>query len=122
MTHNILYQDNKSTILLAKNGRGSSSKWTKNIDNRYFLVKDKIDPGELEVQHCGTKEMWSHVLTKPLQGRAYCEMRSNLMNCPFEYDDDAEREATRRDLLPDGGWSADPEKQVENSEVLKKAV
>ena len=122
VTHNILYQDNKSTILLAKNGRWSSSKRTKHINNRYFLVKDKIDRGELEVQHCGTKEMWSDVLTKPLQGRAYCEMRSNLMNCPVDYDDDAEREATHRDLLPEGGWSADPEEQVGNSEILQKAV
>ena len=66
--------------------------------------------------------MWSDVLTKPLQGRAYCEMRSNLMNCPVDYDDDAEREATHRDLLPEGGWSADPEEQVGNSKILQKAV
>ena len=66
--------------------------------------------------------MWSDILTEPLQGRAYCEMRSNLMNCPVDYDDDAEREATHRDLLPDGGWSADPEEQVGNSEILQKAV
>jgi len=31
VTHNILYQDNKSTILLAANGRMSSSKRTKHI-------------------------------------------------------------------------------------------
>ena len=34
---NILYQDNKSTILLANNGRWSSSKRTKHIKSRYFL-------------------------------------------------------------------------------------
>ena len=122
VTHNILYQDNKSTILLAKNGRWSSSKRTKHINNRYFLVKDKIDRGELEVAHCGTKEMWSDVLTKPLQGRGYCEMRSHLMNCPIDYDDDAECKATHPDLLPEGGWSDDPEEQAGNSEVLTKAV
>ena len=57
VTHDILYQDNKSTILLAKNGRWSSLKRTKHTNNLYFLVKDKIDRGELEVQYCGTKEM-----------------------------------------------------------------
>jgi hypothetical protein len=31
VTDNILYQDNKSAILLEKNGRASSSKWTKHI-------------------------------------------------------------------------------------------
>jgi hypothetical protein len=34
---NILYQDNKSTILLATNGRWSSSKRTKHIKSWYFL-------------------------------------------------------------------------------------
>ena len=38
VTHNILYQDNKSTILIATNGRMSSSKQTKHIHHRYFLV------------------------------------------------------------------------------------
>jgi hypothetical protein len=36
---NILYQDNKSTILLATNRRWSSSKRTKHIKSRYFLSK-----------------------------------------------------------------------------------
>ena len=31
-------------------------------------------------------------------------------------------EATHPDLLPEGGWSVDPEEQTGNSEVLKKAV
>ena len=44
------------------------------------------------------------------------------MNCPVDYDDDAECEATHPDLLPDGGWSVYPKEQVGNSEVLKKAV
>ena len=57
VTHNILYQDNKSTILLATNGRMSSSKRTKHIHHRYFLVKDKVERGELEIQHEGTDRM-----------------------------------------------------------------
>ena len=34
--NNILYQDNKSTILLAKNGRMSAGKNSKHIKNRFF--------------------------------------------------------------------------------------
>jgi hypothetical protein len=34
---NIMYQDNKSTIHLANNGRWSSSKRTKHIKSRYFF-------------------------------------------------------------------------------------
>ena len=36
---NILYQNNMSTILLAKNGIWSGSKWTKHIKFRYFLSR-----------------------------------------------------------------------------------
>ena len=41
-TKNIIMQDNKSTILMAKNDRFSCSKRTKHIKNRYFMIKDKI--------------------------------------------------------------------------------
>ena len=37
---NVVHQDNKSTILLAKNGRMSSSKRMKHIAARYFFVTD----------------------------------------------------------------------------------
>jgi len=120
VTHNILYQDNKSTVLLAKNGRWSSLKRTKHINNRYFLVKDKIDRGELEVQHCGTKDMWLDILTKPLQGRAYSEMRSNLMNCPVDYDDDAERQAMHPDLLPKGAGTMIPRNRLETPRFSRR--
>ena len=45
--HNILFQDNMSTIVLACNRRMSSSKHTKHIRHRCFLVEDRIDQGDL---------------------------------------------------------------------------
>jgi len=36
------YQDNKSTILLAENGKTSSSKRTQHQDIRYFFITDKL--------------------------------------------------------------------------------
>jgi hypothetical protein len=68
---NILYQDNKSTILLANNGRWSSSKRTKHIKSRYFFIKDCVDNGEVAVEYQPTKKMYSDVLTKPKQGKAF---------------------------------------------------
>jgi hypothetical protein len=44
--------------------------------------------------------MWSDILTKPKQGKAYREMRGMLMNIPEDYDDDVERRLTHPDLLP----------------------
>ena len=84
----ILYQDNKSAILLETNGKFSSSKRTKHIKTRFFFIKDKIASGELEVQHCPTGIMWADILTKPLQGKAFYEMRAKLMGCPVYWEDD----------------------------------
>jgi len=61
---NIIYQDNKSAILLAENGRGSTSKRTRHMDIRYFFVKDRIASGEITVEHCLTKNMIDF-FTKP---------------------------------------------------------
>eukprot|EP00804_Cyclotella_cryptica_P002560 CCRYP_010401-RA/>CCRYP_010401-RA protein AED:0.15 eAED:0.13 QI:0/0/0/0.5/1/1/8/0/1350 len=91
--------DNKSTILLATNGRWSSSKRTKHIKSRYFFVKDRVEQGDLEVQHMPTDKMWSDILTKPKQGKVFREMRGKLMNVPEEYDDEVERRSTPEYLL-----------------------
>ncbi len=99
--HNILYQDNKSTILLATNGRSSSSKRTKHIKHRYFLIKDLVDKGDIEIMHAPTEEMWSDVLTKPQQGMLFKKMRAVLMNVDVNYDDDLERRNTHPQLLPE---------------------
>ena len=69
--HNILYQDNKLTILLAKNGQMLAGKKSNHIKNRFFLVTDKIAQGDLGICHKGTDEMWIDVNTKPLQGAGY---------------------------------------------------
>ena len=97
---NILYQDNKSTILLANNGRWSSSKRTRHIKSRYFFIKDKVDSGEISVEHKPTNEMWSDTLTKPKQGKGMRVDRAMLMGCEEDYDDEKERLKTDPLLLP----------------------
>ena len=49
--HNVLLQDNKSTILLATNGKMSSSKKTKHIRHRFFLIKDRVESGDVEIKY-----------------------------------------------------------------------
>jgi len=46
MDPSLLYQDIMSAILLKTNGRASSSKRTKHIKVKYYLIKDKLDWGE----------------------------------------------------------------------------
>jgi hypothetical protein len=54
---NILMQDNKSTILLLKNGKRSSSKWTRALNIRYFYLTDQIEKGLVSVHHCAASSM-----------------------------------------------------------------
>ena len=76
----IIYQDNKSTILLAENGKASSSRRTRHINIRYFFVKDRIASGEVTVKYCPTDKMMADYFTKPLQGALFVKMRNEIMN------------------------------------------
>jgi hypothetical protein len=67
----VIYQDNMSTILLAENGKASSSKRTRHINIRYFFVIDLVKKGQVKVTHCPTEDMVSDYFTKPLQGSAF---------------------------------------------------
>ena len=76
----IVYQDNKSAILLENNGKLSSSKRTKHINVRYYFVKDCIDRKEIRIDFCGTEAMWADFYTKPLQGSKFREFRKIILN------------------------------------------
>jgi hypothetical protein len=80
INNNTVFQDNKSAILLEKNGCWSSSKRTKHIDVRYFFVKDRIANGELEIEYCSTNEMLADFFTKPTQGNLFLKLRNQIMN------------------------------------------
>jgi hypothetical protein len=76
---NVLFQDNKSAILLEKNGKASSSKRTKHIHIRYFFITDRIDKGDLSLVWCPTADMIGDFMTKPLQGAKFRKFRDQLM-------------------------------------------
>jgi hypothetical protein len=44
---NVLFQDNKSVILVEKNGKALSSKRTKHINIWYFFITDCVDKGDV---------------------------------------------------------------------------
>jgi hypothetical protein len=76
---NILYQDNKSTILLERNGKKSSSKRTRALNIRYFFLTDQIQKGNLLVEYCPTTEMDADYFSKPLQGKLFQKFRKSIM-------------------------------------------
>ena len=74
-----LYQDNQSALASLKNGK-PTSKRSRHINIRYFYLKDKVDQGELELEYLPTDEMNADVLTKPLQGEKFLQLRAKLLN------------------------------------------
>jgi hypothetical protein len=77
---NLIYQDNKSAMLLEKNGRASSSKQrTKHLNIRYFFVKDHVDNGTIKIVYCPTEDMIADFFTKPLQGSLFYKLRDHIM-------------------------------------------
>ncbi len=77
-----------SALSLEKNGRVSSSKQTKHIKAKYFLIKDYYESGEIDLRYCLTDIMQADVLTNPLQGQKIRDMQAFLQNCQRDYDDD----------------------------------
>ena len=83
--HNVLLQDNKSTILLATNGMMSSSKKTKHIRHRFFLIKDRVESGDVEIKYEPTGSMWSDIHTKPKQGSVFSKILGTFIKCPLNF-------------------------------------
>jgi hypothetical protein len=61
---NVLFQENKSSILLEKNGKASSSKRTKHINIRHFFITERFSKGEVG---------------GPLQGALFRKFRDQIM-------------------------------------------
>jgi hypothetical protein len=76
---NVLFQDNKSSVILEKNGKASSSKRTKHINIRYFFITDRVKKEEVSVVWCPTGDMIGDFATNPLQGAIFRKFRDQIM-------------------------------------------
>jgi hypothetical protein len=84
----VVYQDNMSELSVEKNGRVSSTKCTKHIKAKYFLIIEYYDAGKIDVKFCPTDKMWADILTKPLQGQKFRDVRAFVQNCPQDCNND----------------------------------
>lgn len=75
----VIYQDNESAMKLAINGRMSSGKLTRHIDNRYFWIKDRLKSDNMRIEHCRTHLMIADFFTKPLQGALFKRLRAVIL-------------------------------------------
>ena len=76
---NVLYQDNKSAILLEVNGRKSAGKRSRALNVRYYFVTDQVEKGRIIIEHCPTDTMIADYNTKPLQGEKFRQFRAEIM-------------------------------------------
>ena len=81
LRQNILLQDNTSTILMEKSGGSCLGVRNWAIGVRYFAIKDVIDKGEVQIQHCPTQNMAGDFFTKPLQGRKFLDLENSFLVC-----------------------------------------
>ena len=81
VTDNILFQDNRSAILLEKNGKRSSSKRTRALNIRYFSLTDQVNKGNLKIEYCPTEDMVADYMTKTLQGKLFLKFKKLIMGC-----------------------------------------
>ena len=77
--NNIVYQDNMSTMLMAKNGKLSSGKRTRHMDIRLFFVTDHVRSGEIQILHEPMEEICGDFYTKLLQGVAFKKFRNLIL-------------------------------------------
>ena len=78
---NILYQDNKSAILVKINGKKSSGKRTRALNIRHFFLTDQVEKGNLSIKYCRTDDMVGDFHTKPLQGKKFRKFRNEILGC-----------------------------------------
>ena len=76
---NVLYQDNKSAILLEINGKKSAGKRSRALNIRYFFLTDQVEKGNLKIEYCPTENMIGDYMTKPLQGEKFRKFRKSIM-------------------------------------------
>ena len=76
---NLLYQNNKSAILLERNGRKSAGRRSRAINIRYFFATDQDKKGKIMIEYCPTDDMIGEFMTKPLQGEKFRKFRDTII-------------------------------------------
>ena len=83
-----LYQDNKSTIILATSGR--SNNWrSRHINVRYFHIHEQLQNGVITIEYVNTNQMIADMLTKVVIGNKFRNNAQSILNCAIEYNHSA---------------------------------
>ena len=71
-----LYYDNKTAIFYANSNKSSGA--AKQIEIKYFVVKDRILYHTIELEHISTKEMLANPLRKGLSPNIFHELIASM--------------------------------------------
>ena len=99
---NILYQDNKSAILLETNGKRSSSSRTRALNIRCFFLTDQVEKKNVSIKYCPTKQMIGDFMSKPLQGELFSKFKAAVVghnNSLFEGPADLQGQRLRQERV-----------------------
>ena len=71
-----LYCDNNSAVLYSNNNRSSSK--SKHIDIKFLVVKERVQNGQLSIEHIGTNSMIADSLTKGLPTKVFHQHTASM--------------------------------------------
>ena len=77
-----LYCDNKSAVLYSNNNRSSTK--SKHIDIKFLVVKERVQSGQISIEHLGTNSMVADPLTKGLPPKVFHEHVVHMGVLQFE--------------------------------------
>ncbi|XP_040374625.1 secreted RxLR effector protein 161-like [Rosa chinensis] len=72
----VIYCDNASAVFFSKNNKRSSG--SRNIDVKYFALRESVGDNEIEVEKIGTKEQLADPLTKALPVAKFVKHAANM--------------------------------------------
>ena len=71
-----LFCDNKSAVMYSNNNRSSTK--SKHIDIKFLVVKERVQSGQLSIEHIGTNFMVADPLTKGLPPKVFHEHTARM--------------------------------------------
>ena len=77
-----LFYDNKSAVLYSNNNRSSTK--SKHIDIKFLVVKERVQSGQLSIEHIGTNSMVADPLTKGVPPKVFHEHTARMGVMSFE--------------------------------------
>eukprot|EP00957_Ditylum_brightwellii_P148192 11283409-Ditylum_brightwellii.AAC.1 len=77
ISSSVIFQGNQGAIHLEQNGCGSGGKRTRHMDVMFFFITDRVEAGEIMLEHCLSGEMRGDFFSKLLQGNPFKSSESS---------------------------------------------